>query len=186
LGESRVDASNLGVGVRQGIVTLTGHLNSPTEKLAARRAILRIAGVKGVALDVEVELPEAQRRSDSEIASAASIALRWHLSVPRNAVKLSVDDGVITLTGEVAAPYQPEASEKAVGTAVAKADGKLFFHSYLPKRYFARAGASCPKIAGPPLTAASSDCARYARAGTVGSTASLATAQIGGDAHAPG
>lgn len=116
--EPRVDESKLGVGARQGIVTLTGHLNSHAEKLAARRAILRIAGVKGVALDVEVELPEAQRRSDSEIASAASMAPRWHPSVPRDAVKLSVDDGVITLTGEVAAPYQREASEKAVRSLV--------------------------------------------------------------------
>lgn len=116
--DPRVDESRLGVEARQGIVTLTGHMNSHAEKLAARRAILRIAGVKGVALDVVVDLPESQRRSDSDIANAASMALRWHVTVPHDAIKVSVEDGVITLTGEVAGPYQREAAEKAVRTLV--------------------------------------------------------------------
>lgn len=134
--EPRIDESRLGVEVRQGIITLTGHVNSHAEKLAARRAILRIAGVRAVALDVVVELPETQRRSDSDIASAASMALRWHVTVPRDAIKLSVEDGVITLTGEVAAPYQREAAEKAVRTLVgvkAVEDRILVKPNVLPK-----------------------------------------------------
>jgi osmotically-inducible protein OsmY len=104
----------LNVSVANGIVTLTGRVGTYGKKLAAERAALRVAGVKGVVEKIEVSVTPEHARTDEEIASAASMALSWNSTVPRNAVKVIVEDGVLILSGEVAGNFQREAAEKAV------------------------------------------------------------------------
>lgn len=112
--DRHLEGTQISANVAGGIVTLSGHVDAYSKKLAAQRAALRVAGIRGVVADIEVGVPEAHARTDLEIASAASMALAWNSTVPKNAVKVVVDDGVLTLSGEVAGHFQREAAEKAV------------------------------------------------------------------------
>jgi osmotically-inducible protein OsmY len=109
-----VNATHVGVIVNAGVVTLTGHLDTFAEKHAAERAVRRVAGVRGIALELDVKLAPAHKRSDSEIAQAASSALRWNSLVPDDLVKVEVEDGWVTLTGELPWSYQIKSAEKCV------------------------------------------------------------------------
>jgi osmotically-inducible protein OsmY len=109
-----VDENQIGVEVQHGIVTLAGHVDSYAEKLAAERAVLRVRGVKGLAVEIDVNPPGAHRQHDADIASAANTALCWNSTVPRESVGVMVEDGVITLSGEVVHAFQREAAEHAV------------------------------------------------------------------------
>jgi osmotically-inducible protein OsmY len=109
-----VDATQIGVTVKDGIVTLTGHLDSYAQKIAAERAVGRVAGVKAIAVELDVRLAAAHKRTDSEIASAIESALKWHVLVPAERVKVKVEKGWVTLTGEVDWEYQRGSIEKAV------------------------------------------------------------------------
>lgn len=109
-----VNETQVGVEVRGGVVTLTGHLDSYAEKLAAERAVLRVAGVKGLAVELDVRVPGDLRRTDADIASAASVALSWDSTVPTDDIKVTVEGGILHLSGEVAREFQREAAEKAV------------------------------------------------------------------------
>lgn len=102
------------VKVEKGIATLTGHVQSYSQKLAVERAALRVSGVKGAVVNIDVRVPPAHARTDQEIAEAASMSLNWHSIIPRNAIKVIVENGVLTLSGEVAAEFQREAAFKAV------------------------------------------------------------------------
>jgi len=104
----------IGVRVKDGVVTLTGAVESYAEKLAVERAALRVAGVRAVVNDLEVRLPSSSERTDEEIAKAAANALAWTTAIPRDAIKVSVDKGWITLRGTVPHQYQKEAAEDAV------------------------------------------------------------------------
>lgn len=108
------NAAAIGVEVVDGIVTLAGHLNSYSEKLAAERAVERVAGVKGIALDIDISLPGASRHTDTDIATAAADALLWDSLVPKDRVKIVVEDGWITLSGDVSWNYEKSAAESAV------------------------------------------------------------------------
>lgn len=112
--EPRVKEAEIGVEVRNGVVTLAGHPGSYAEKLAAERAALRVAGVKAVTVEMDVRLPSPFQRTDTDIASAANTALSWNTVVPRDAVKIMVENGVLTLSGEVAGDFQRRAAERAV------------------------------------------------------------------------
>jgi osmotically-inducible protein OsmY len=109
-----VKATDVGVIVKDGIVTLTGTLSSHAEKFAAERAAQRVAGVKGLAVDLKVLLPSQHQRSDADIALAAERALEWNTLVPANRVQVMVEKGHVTLGGEVAWEYQRSAAERAV------------------------------------------------------------------------
>lgn len=109
-----VDAGNVGVTVRDGVVTLTGHLGSFAEKHAVERAVRRVPGVHAIAMDLEVKLPASQQRSDSEIALAAAAALRLDSLVPDGRVQVQVENGWVTLTGEVDWGYQFASAEQAI------------------------------------------------------------------------
>jgi osmotically-inducible protein OsmY len=102
------------VAVKDGIVTLTGHVNSYAEKMAAARAAMRVAGVKAVVNELEVGLLPADERTDEEIARSVANALTWNPSVPRDRVKAQVSKGWVTLEGTVGWNYQREAAERAV------------------------------------------------------------------------
>ena len=109
-----VDASHVGVEVKNGVVTLSGHLDSFPEKIAAERAAERVAGVRGIAVELDVRLPGSSRRTDTDIARIAAEALHWNAWVPRDAVKVWAEDGRITLSGELDWDYQRAAAESAV------------------------------------------------------------------------
>ena len=107
-------AAKIGVGVKDGVVTLSGTVNSYFEKWAAERAAKRVYGVNALAVELEVELPDSTERSDSEIAEAAENALDWAVSVPSDRIKVVVEHGWLTLQGEVASEYQRSNAELAV------------------------------------------------------------------------
>ncbi|HEX7687495.1 MAG TPA: BON domain-containing protein [Burkholderiaceae bacterium] len=109
-----VHHTDIGVAVRDGVVTLNGCVRSLAEKHAAEDAVRRVAGVKGLAVALEVDLLPASERSDSEIAFAANHALEWHALVPVDAVQVTVERGHVTLTGQVAWHYQRAAAERTV------------------------------------------------------------------------
>jgi osmotically-inducible protein OsmY len=108
--EPSVHADHIGVEVKDGIVTLAGEVGGYMEKFAAERATQRVTGVRGVAVDLQVVLPGDSRRSDADIADAAMRALDWNASVPRDRVKVLVEDGRVTLSGDVPWDYAREAA----------------------------------------------------------------------------
>jgi osmotically-inducible protein OsmY len=109
-----VNATNIGVMVNDGVVTLAGQLDTFAEKHAAEHAVRRVSGVRGIALDLDVKLSPEHKRSDSEIAQAASTALRLNSLVPEGKVKVEVEEGWVTLTGEVDWGYQQASAEQCV------------------------------------------------------------------------
>ena len=112
--EPSVTAAHIGVTARSGVVTLTGNVRSYAEKYAAERAAQRVKGVRAVAEDIEVRLPSDLKRRDEEIAAAAVSHLSWDSSVPKDAVKIKVEKGVVTLTGQVEWHFQKEAAASAM------------------------------------------------------------------------
>jgi len=109
--EPSISAAHIGVSANTGIVTLTGHVDSFLQKHAAQQAALRVKGVKAVADEIEVQLPFDLERTDDQIASAAVDRLWWDVAVPRDAIKINVDKGWVTLTGEVDWYYQKSAAD---------------------------------------------------------------------------
>lgn len=109
-----IDATHVGVAVRDGVVTLTGHLETFAEKYAIEKAVQRVAGVRAIAVEVDVKLESGHQRSDSEIAAAAEAALKWDVRVPEDRIQVRVEKGWITLKGEVDWNYQRSNAEKAV------------------------------------------------------------------------
>ncbi|WP_372526309.1 BON domain-containing protein [Piscinibacter sp.] len=109
-----INASQVGVAVKDGVVTLTGHLDTFAEKHAIERAAQRVRGVKAVAVELDVKLEPGHKRSDSEIAAAAEAALAWHALVPADRMQVRVEKGWVTLQGEVDWDYQRRQAEKAV------------------------------------------------------------------------
>jgi osmotically-inducible protein OsmY len=112
--EPSVEASDIGVVTKDGVVTLTGHVRTYAEKVAAEKAAERVEGVHAVANEVEVRIPSGARRDDAEIARAALDSLKWNVSVPDDRIKLVVEDGWVRLDGEVDWQYQRTAAEDAV------------------------------------------------------------------------
>lgn len=109
-----INHTDIGVIVRDGVVTLTGTLPSLADKHAAEDAVRRVGGVKGLAVELEVKLLPEHERSDADIATAARRALEWSAQVPANAVLATVEKGYVTLTGQVGWAYQRKAAERAV------------------------------------------------------------------------
>jgi len=112
--EPSIDAAHIGVTGRDGVITLTGVVNSYLEKLTAERVAKRVHGVSAIANDIEVRLPGTALRSDSDIARAAVDVLKWRTSVSYGQLKVSVTKGWITLEGEVDWQYQKDAAFDAV------------------------------------------------------------------------
>jgi osmotically-inducible protein OsmY len=112
--EPSINAAEIGVAVKDGVVTLTGRVPSYWEKVAAERAAARVAGVKAVANELEVRLPGSSERTDEDIARAAVDALKWNVLVPEDRIKVKVSKGWVTLEGSVDWQYQKSAAEKAV------------------------------------------------------------------------
>jgi osmotically-inducible protein OsmY len=109
-----VPEAKVGVAVSDGVVTLTGHLDSYAEKIATKRAVERVAGVKAIALEIDVVPQGVHKRNDTEIAIAAEHALGWNSAVPKDRVKISVEKGWVTLSGEVDWNFQRRAVERMI------------------------------------------------------------------------
>ena len=112
--EPMVDAANIGVAAKDGIVTLTGHVASYAQKLAAEEAVRRVRGAKAIAEEIEVRLPSDKKTADDEIAERALRILSWDTTVPTDEVSIKVERGWVTLSGEVDWQYQRAAAERAV------------------------------------------------------------------------
>jgi osmotically-inducible protein OsmY len=112
--EPSINAAAIGVAVKDGVVTLTGHVPSYAEKMAAARAAARVTGVKAVANELQVGVPAAEERTDEDIARAVANALTWNTAIPADKVKAQVSRGWVTLEGTVEWYYQKEAAERAV------------------------------------------------------------------------
>jgi len=109
-----LEDDDIAVAVRDGVVTLAGYVKSYLDKWRAERVASRVKGVKAVANDLEVRLPSSSSRPDPEIARAAVDALKWNIAVPHERVKVKVEDGWVTLEGDVDWYYQREAADRAV------------------------------------------------------------------------
>ena len=112
--EPSVKVTDIGVLVKDGAVTLNGYATSYGEKWDAVRAAKRVAGVKAIADDIEVKLPDSLRRTDGDIAAAAANQINWSTTIPTGTVGVTVREGWITLEGEVEWWYQKTAAENAV------------------------------------------------------------------------
>ncbi len=112
--EPSVDAANIGIAVEKGVVTLTGHVSSYAEKMAAERAVQRVKGVHGIAEEIEVRYPSDKKMADDQIAERAINIISWNAQIPNDAVMVKVQKGWVTLTGSVAWNYQKRATESAV------------------------------------------------------------------------
>src|SRR5436190_15179968 len=110
--EPRVQATEIGVAVKDGVVTLTGWVDSYTKRWAAEEDAHRVRGVKAVANDIEVRLPSSAERTDAAIAAAIIRALEWDALVPIERLDVTVSKGWVTLSGEVDWYYQKEDAER--------------------------------------------------------------------------
>lgn len=112
--QPNVREAEIGVAVKNGVVTLSGFVESYAQKYAAARAAERVHGVRAVADDLSVKLPKSFMRSDTDIAHAAVSALKWDVEVPDARIQVLVDDGWVSLDGAVDWQFQRTAAEKAV------------------------------------------------------------------------
>ena len=109
-----IDAAGIGVEVKDGIVTLAGHVNSHAEKWDAERAAQCVAGVKALAVEIDVRLPDFSKRNDADIARSAENALQWLSYLQPSVVRIMVEGGWVTLSGEVFWEHQRQAAVGAV------------------------------------------------------------------------
>lgn len=112
--EPSINASEIGVAVKNGIVTLSGKVDSYSKKLTAEKAAKRVAGVKAVAEEIHVGVPLGYSKTDAEIAEIVLTALQWHTAVQEERVKIKVEEGHVTLEGEVEWEYQRASAKTAI------------------------------------------------------------------------
>lgn len=112
--EPSIKAAHIGVAANNGVITLSGHVDTYQEKSVAEKAARRVKGVKAVAEEIEVKLAFDVRRTDEEIAAAAINRLEWDVEVPEDVVRVKVEKGWVMLTGEVEWHYQLEAAARDV------------------------------------------------------------------------
>jgi osmotically-inducible protein OsmY len=110
--DPRVTPNEIGVIVRDGVVTLTGWVDSYTKRWAAEEATHRVRGVRAVANDIEVRLPSGAERTDGDVAAAVVRELEWDVMVPVEKLDVTVSHGWVTLKGEVEWQFQKEEAER--------------------------------------------------------------------------
>ena len=112
--EPSVNAAHIGVTANNGVVTLSGHAASYAEKTAAERAAKRVKGVQAIAQEIEVRYPSDKKTADDEIAGRVVSILQWSAVVPRDSVQVKVQDGWVTLTGQVNWQFERGAAEAEI------------------------------------------------------------------------
>ena len=111
--EPRVDHSHIGVAAKDQVVTLTGHVPSFAEKIAAEKAARRVFGVRAVAQEVEVRFPSDPKTADDEIAQRILDIFRWDITIPHERLMVKVEHGRVTLSGHVDWNFEKAAAFKA-------------------------------------------------------------------------
>jgi osmotically-inducible protein OsmY len=112
--DARVQPNEIGVAVKEGVVTLTGWVDSYIKRWAAEESAQRVRGVRAVVNEIEVRLPNSSERTDEDIAKGALEALEWDALVPAEKIQVTVSKGWVTLRGEVEWQYQKEDAERVV------------------------------------------------------------------------
>jgi osmotically-inducible protein OsmY len=112
--EPSINAAQIGVEVKNGVVTLAGHVERYADKWNAERAAQRVAGVLALAVEIDVKLADSGKRNDTDIATSAHAALEWTSFLPKNAIKVKVANAWVTLTGEVEWEYQRTAAADSI------------------------------------------------------------------------
>lgn len=109
--EPSIDAADIGVAAENGVITLTGHVSSYAQKMATERAVWRVKGVKAIAQEIKVRIPGDKKRDDDEIAQRAVSILAWNSLIPRDSIHVRVQNGFVTLSGQVDWNFQRRAAE---------------------------------------------------------------------------
>lgn len=112
--EPSVDAAHIGVAVDKGIVSLTGHVSTYAQRVAAEKAVRTVRGVRGVVEEIQVRFAGETPPRDEDLAQRAVQMLDWSVTVPRNAVQVQVQGGWVTLTGKVDWQYQKEEAYRSI------------------------------------------------------------------------
>jgi osmotically-inducible protein OsmY len=112
--DARLQPNEIGVIIRNGVVTLTGWVDSFVKRWAAERAALRVSGVRAVANDIEVNLPTSQERTDADVAAAAVRALQWDALVPDQRINVRVSKGWVTMEGNADWEFEKRSAEHAL------------------------------------------------------------------------
>jgi len=116
--EPLLHASEIGVAVKNGVVTLSGMVDMYKKKTLAERAAQRVIGVKVVAEDIEVKLSPDDKKNDTEIAEAILIALKWHSTLQAGKIKIKVEKGWVTLDGETEWEFQSKAAQRIIENTI--------------------------------------------------------------------
>jgi len=112
--EPSIDAADIGVCVDEGVVTLTGHVTTFAERATAEKVTMRVKGVRGIVVDIEVRPIGTHRTADDDIAKRILHILEWNTSVPENAIRVKVHNGWVTLSGDVQWNFQKQAAARAI------------------------------------------------------------------------
>lgn len=113
--EPSIDSEHIGVTVEDGVVTLSGHVGTYAEKFTAEKAAKRVKGVRAIAQEIEIRFPNDKKTSDDQIAKRALDIIAWDSTIPKDKVLVKVQNGFVTLSGEVDWFYQRDDAEHAVG-----------------------------------------------------------------------
>lgn len=109
---------SIGVAVKNGIVTLSGMVDNYAQKAEAEKATKKVSGVKAVAEDIQIGVSPSYKKTDPEIAESVMNALKWHVAVPEEKIKIKVENGIVTLEGEVEWEFQRNSAKEAVSNLV--------------------------------------------------------------------
>ncbi|CAL4869398.1 hypothetical protein MMA231_03690 (plasmid) [Asticcacaulis sp. MM231] len=109
-----VNSAHIGVAAHDGVVTLSGHVETYSDKLDAEHAVRRVKGAKAIANEIEIKLKSDAKRDDEDIAKAAINVLAWDGNVPSDAIKVAVSNGWVTLSGQVEWYFQKEAAAQDI------------------------------------------------------------------------
>ena len=112
--EPSINSGHIGVTAENGVVTLTGHVGSYIEKLNAERAARRVKGVRAIAQEIEIRLPNEKKTSDDQIAKRALDIIAWDSTIPKDKLQIKVEGGFVTLSGQVDWHYQRTDAEFSV------------------------------------------------------------------------
>lgn len=112
--DPQLNAAAIGVAVKDGIVTLSGSVDSYAKKLAAEKDAKKVSGVRAIAEDIQIGVSPSSRKSDTEIANAVLDALKWHAGVRDEKINVNVENGIVRLEGEVEWEYERANAKKAI------------------------------------------------------------------------
>ena len=116
--EPFLNSAQIGVSVKNAVVTLSGQVDTYSKKVLAEKAAKKVAGVKAIAEDLQVGISPSYKKSDAEIAEAAVNALKWHTMIPEDKIKVSVEDGNVKLEGDVEWEYQRNQAKTSIENLV--------------------------------------------------------------------